>query len=401
MSSDTPVRFEDDEEDDERYEEFPTGLSLDALTEKLDALDARVQEEERWLVQEAAKSRMDEEYWATLYDALCADDETNGLPREPTQDDDDDDDDIGITAILAKRRERNVLYYKVKWREQSVTWERADDITAAKTLLTAFDAYLKTQSTQTNPNIQTLSRRERRDRRRIAEESGEPVDYRPVAAAAAAAVGGGGGGWGSGSVAVPRPPPARPEVRKSEYSHDRVRAIVKRCDDMYQNVEDNCCKRGTALQAVGTADREALLAVFNDIILTFTEQRFRDKYGGGDHDADFAKNLHPGSPVPNYFANVGGESIFRRKILSMAGLRNLVIHGRDIFSEMRAQHFSGDSSKYTANTGPEKMRQYTGNTVDLDSVVLRASGMTPFFFSFFFKTPFFRSCHPERHQRME
>ena len=77
-----------------------------------------------------------------------------------------------------------------------------------------------------------------------------------------------------------------------------------------------------------------------------------------------------GQPVPHYFANVSGESVFRRKCLSVLGLRNLSIHGFSIFSELLEKLFVSDPSQYSNNAGLAKMRYLTGNTVDLDTKVL-------------------------------
>jgi len=47
--------------------------------------------------------------------------------------------------------------------------------------------------------------------------------------------------------------------------------------------------------------------------------------------AQLWEQLSVGGAVMAYFANVGGESPFARKMFSIAGLRNLLIHGGTIF----------------------------------------------------------------------
>lgn len=117
----------------------------------------------------------------------------------------------------------------------------------------------------------------------------------------------------------------------------------------------------------------AMMAVYSNILNDFQQQRYKGKYGFNAAQDGHILALKPGEPVPPYFANVVAQSIYHRKFLSLLGLRNLVVYGVPIFSSMLSQTFSGDQSQYQGNAGPAMMRHYTGNAVDLDSVVLRCS----------------------------
>eukprot|EP01065_Artemidia_motanka_P017386 TRINITY_DN2084_c0_g1_i1.p1 TRINITY_DN2084_c0_g1~~TRINITY_DN2084_c0_g1_i1.p1 ORF type:complete len:571 (+),score=143.78 TRINITY_DN2084_c0_g1_i1:50-1714(+) len=121
------------------------------------------------------------------------------------------------------------------------------------------------------------------------------------------------------------------------------------------------------------SDVDSVLRVYADIIQVFSGEPYRSQYSFGPHDTGLL-SLRPGDQVPVYWANVDmGESIWRRKMLSLAGLRNLVIYGSEILGEMAATMFSGCPDDYHGVVGPSKMRYYTGNSVDLDTVVLRCS----------------------------
>ena len=60
--------------------------------------------------------------------------------------------------------------------------------------------------------------------------------------------------------------------------------------------------------------------------------------------------------VPSYFANVQDQSIYFRKVVSMQGLRNLILFGREIFVELKGQLFSSDPTRYSPNCGLHKMK---------------------------------------------
>lgn len=84
----------------------------------------------------------------------------------------------------------------------------------------------------------------------------------------------------------------------------------------------------------------------------------------------------PLDSVPTYYANVGGESAFYRKALSICGLRNLIHFGPLVYQQLQSKLFLGDPNVYAANEGLSLMRRVTGNTVDLDTVVLRCTNVT-------------------------
>eukprot|EP01060_Flectonema_neradi_P031556 TRINITY_DN4819_c5_g1_i1.p1 TRINITY_DN4819_c5_g1~~TRINITY_DN4819_c5_g1_i1.p1 ORF type:complete len:564 (+),score=149.57 TRINITY_DN4819_c5_g1_i1:47-1738(+) len=112
--------------------------------------------------------------------------------------------------------------------------------------------------------------------------------------------------------------------------------------------------------------------VFDHILARFFHESHKRKYGFTQSDLR-QKDLHAGEHVPSYFANVKDQSIHRRKVLSLAGLRNLIKYGPEIYEEFQKKLFSGDPESYSSNEGMGKMRNFTGNVVDLDTCVLRAS----------------------------
>ena len=115
-----------------------------------------------------------------------------------------------------------------------------------------------------------------------------------------------------------------------------------------------------------------LVKVFDHMMATFERPCFRERYGQTRGDRRERK-LHFGGSVPSYFANVVEQSIHRRKVLSMAGMRNLIGEGRRIYEELAATKFASDPEMYCGNVGVNRMREVTGNTVDLDTCVLRPS----------------------------
>eukprot|EP01059_Diplonema_ambulator_P022920 TRINITY_DN38279_c0_g1_i1.p1 TRINITY_DN38279_c0_g1~~TRINITY_DN38279_c0_g1_i1.p1 ORF type:complete len:592 (+),score=218.56 TRINITY_DN38279_c0_g1_i1:47-1777(+) len=117
---------------------------------------------------------------------------------------------------------------------------------------------------------------------------------------------------------------------------------------------------------------KAVETVYDHILTTFQLPKYKRLYGYNKQDHTAAP-LKAGSPVPSYFANVKDQSIHRRKVLSLAGLRNLVKEGSVIYKQMQAQLFVGDPGAYAGDKGINKMKQVTGNVVDLDTCVLRPS----------------------------
>lgn len=117
---------------------------------------------------------------------------------------------------------------------------------------------------------------------------------------------------------------------------------------------------------------DAVSAAYEHMMAVFMEPRLKRRYGynGSDHAQ---RPLVLGSDVPNYFANVGGQSIHRRKVLSMAGLHNLVRFGPTIYGQLRDKQFHGAPDAYSASEGLQLMRRVTGNAVDLDTTVLRCT----------------------------
>ncbi len=145
---------------------------------------------------------------------------------------------------------------------------------------------------------------------------------------------------------------------------------------------DACIERITAdpgnpslgLPYLRTKDKDCLFAVAEDIIRVYMDPYYQDKYGHDTNDDDLALLAMPHSrQVPSYFANSTSETIYRRKALTILGLRNLILMGELIFDEMQHCHFSSRQADYGHHQGPSKMRFYTGNVVDLDTVLVRCT----------------------------
>ena len=154
---------------------------------------------------------------------------------------------------------------------------------------------------------------------------------------------------------------------------DLILKTVAEVDAAVADLEKHEEERTFRLNLSGI-DVAPIVDALNRIIQGFKIERYRNKYGfNGDADAD-CMSLELRNPVPNYFANVtDSSSIYRRKMLSLCGLRNLVVYGPEIFEEMRSRLFSGALDDYGPKEGPNKMRYFTGNAVDLDYVVLRCN----------------------------
>lgn len=120
------------------------------------------------------------------------------------------------------------------------------------------------------------------------------------------------------------------------------------------------------------AERELLMSAYAHMVWHFHAPQFKRRYGysASDHAQP---ELKPGAPVPAYFANVKDGSIFRRKLLSIAGMRNLIIYGPAIYAQMKSKHFDGRIEAYAEGTGLKLCKQMTGTVVDMDTTVLRAN----------------------------
>ena len=135
------------------------------------------------------------------------------------------------------------------------------------------------------------------------------------------------------------------------------------------------------LEAVQRKAALAVLPIYEEILNdVHTNAEVKKRFGGSDgtygtlspqDDALF--QLKVGDDVPHYYANVvgTGESIYRRKVLSLLGLRNLVEKGATVYRDLQAKLFIGNEGSYGSGAGLKLMKKLTGNTVDLDDLVLR------------------------------
>jgi hypothetical protein len=129
--------------------------------------------------------------------------------------------------------------------------------------------------------------------------------------------------------------------------------------------------RQGAIPTLTKPELDVLVAGYKDMMAHLRVPKFAQKYG--DPSAVDRPALEFGEDVPSYFANVGGESIYRRKELSIAGLCNLLYWGPIIFTQLREKKYSGNPTAYVGDVGLVLMRRVTGNVVDLDTTVLRCN----------------------------
>lgn len=143
---------------------------------------------------------------------------------------------------------------------------------------------------------------------------------------------------------------------------DELDVHIKKCKESLSN-------RKYRWRFFTDAQLMPLLQCYEWILGLLATPEMLRRYHGSTHDAELC-GAPFGQQVPTYFANVADGSIYRRKVLSVLGLRNLVLHGGEIFNDLLVKLFSGNARDYAENTGLSKMKYYTGNTVDLDTVVL-------------------------------
>ena len=112
--------------------------------------------------------------------------------------------------------------------------------------------------------------------------------------------------------------------------------LVERGVGAVRQITQQIAEQTAEPPAIAVEDQEQLVALCDDMIRRFDVAKYRWKYGMQRHERELCA-VEAGKPVPVYFANVQYNSIFYRKVLSMAGLRNLILHGRGIFAELKAQ----------------------------------------------------------------
>jgi hypothetical protein len=161
------------------------------------------------------------------------------------------------------------------------------------------------------------------------------------------------------------PPPERLPIQV-------ILTILDRCENTIHVIEQKITEHKAVLPTLHSDDIDAIVGVYNEMLMRYNTDEFQSKHGANEEDYELC--LIPFSEdVPSYFANVKYGTIFARKALSMCGLRNLVKFGVQVFEELKAHLFTSDPAKYCQNTGLELMHRVTGNTVDLDTVVLRCN----------------------------
>uniref|UniRef100_A0A6T2BPM8 CUE domain-containing protein n=1 Tax=Eutreptiella gymnastica TaxID=73025 RepID=A0A6T2BPM8_9EUGL len=182
-----------------------------------------------------------------------------------------------------------------------------------------------------------------------------------------------GAAWGALPQHVP---PRAPRPRAVELLDDgALMRIVERAEGAVREMELQIAEQKAEPPAISAEDQQQLVALYDDMIERFDVREYQQKHGMQPYESTVCA-LEAGQLVPVYFANVQYNSIFYRKALSMAGLRNLILCGREIFAELKAQLFASDPSKYTGAGGLNRMKRMTGNMVDLDTVVLRCNDPT-------------------------
>lgn len=165
-----------------------------------------------------------------------------------------------------------------------------------------------------------------------------------------------------------------------------VAAVDAEVAEIMAKPAGGCASFVNFYQDIPADDRACILEVYSDIIRGMQRAEIKRLYHYNDAADRSLCRWKVGQQVPQYFANLNtGLSIWRRKMLSVAGLANLVIYGPEIFDELRAKAFSGCPADYggeargcetRTSIGMHKMKYYTGNSVDLDTVVLRCTDRT-------------------------
>jgi hypothetical protein len=170
-------------------------------------------------------------------------------------------------------------------------------------------------------------------------------------------------------------PPAAPRV---DDLGDRAEllAAVHRWEEAVKQLEADITNATAQAPVITREDQERLSAVFGEMLERFDGPEVRRRHGPLAKPERFVLGIPPEQPVPCYFANVQHSSVACRKALSMLGLRNLCFFGPAIFLELKATLFASDPTLYPPDTGLGKMKLMTGNTVDLDTVVLRLNDPT-------------------------
>lgn len=178
------------------------------------------------------------------------------------------------------------------------------------------------------------------------------------------------GGYGSYCSAI-TPEELLAEVVDVSPSFDVAQALtlLQGIDDIFLKPLDGLAN---ALPELEWRDQVSVASVFDHMMHCFKHASFKKRYGYQRQDHT-APALVFGSDVPSYFANVTDQSIYRRKVLSMAGLRNLVKFGPVVYEQLKRQQFHGSPDHYPGDTGLSLMRRVTGNVVDLDTTVLRCT----------------------------
>eukprot|EP00672_Neobodo_designis_P025880 CAMPEP_0174851410 /NCGR_PEP_ID=MMETSP1114-20130205/23176_1 /TAXON_ID=312471 /ORGANISM="Neobodo designis, Strain CCAP 1951/1" /LENGTH=506 /DNA_ID=CAMNT_0016085945 /DNA_START=32 /DNA_END=1549 /DNA_ORIENTATION=- len=167
-------------------------------------------------------------------------------------------------------------------------------------------------------------------------------------------------------------PLERPAVEITDELVAGALSTIEAADAAVAALEKDESKKATKITAADFGSPEPVVRVFDAILSAMSQARYREKYGFSEGSDAGLMRIGFGDPVPSYFANVsGGQSIYNRKLLSLLGLRNLVKFGPEVFLELKEKLFSGSLGDYKPKTGLHKMRYFTGNTVDLDTCVLR------------------------------
>jgi len=191
----------------------------------------------------------------------------------------------------------------------------------------------------------------------------------------------GGGPFGGGPFGGPAPgPPAQVPPTVPVLDGALCKNLLTLLDDIEKRVNAKMEKgfpHFLDLDIITPAEVHKLAPVYTAIQSELNSDKIKSTYGfsGGDAASGW---LSLDQPVPHYYANVSGQSIWQRKALSIGGLQNLLKYGGSIWKEMGNGLFSACPASYGpgpegVRCGPERMRYWTGNAVDLDTVVLRCS----------------------------
>jgi hypothetical protein len=254
---------------------------------------------------------------------------------------------------------------KDEFREYAVHWVRQGK---GLNLIGDFKAHQQLRQERFDRRQRSKAGKQQAEAAKLARLLTVPATPLPVGGRGGYSAGRGGGSGGRGGYGG-APVDLYPAVTITmNYNPHEALTALSEIDKALEKIDGICEK----LPEITKEQRELLAKAYEHMMEKMKEPRIKQRYGYNTSDHSMGP-LPFGGDVPSYFANVQDGSIYRRKLLSVAGLRNLIIYGPIIYHQLKERHFSGDPQAYKGDVGLNLMRRVTGNVVDLDSTVLRCT----------------------------